>query len=681
MSKTTTISGTISQTVVLGASGVGSTLTVTDTGFILPVYTSGVASTYGNAGIDVRARLVDASVTNMGIVAGGAGGMPYGGATYRNGGVGIDVLGASTSINNGGLVSGGVGAYVGTFYTMTTPNGGIGIDLASAGGVLTNSGTINGGVGGGTSGQPAGTGGIGVDVTAAADISNSGTIHGGRGGYAFSGHGGNGGDGVDLRASGDRLVNSGNVAGGVGGSGGYGVNGPYPFGMTGTGVDMSAGTYLSNTGTVTGEIGVNAVGSAIIVNAGAIYSFGGASAGVELGKGAELTNTQSGTIGGSAGYAVNLGHYHYDYVAGGAGLDALSPAAITNQGIIFGGSGYFDASDSGCGIILHAGGTLQNTGLIEGGGAGFEAGAGVESTNAVVTNSGVISGGYGYRGGGLYMAGGSALNTGTIRSGSGSLANTRIGVGLDHATLTNAGTISGGSYAVTAADGSTLIIDPGAVFNGAVVATDSGDTLQLAGTSAGSLSGLGSAFAHFSFIAENAHADWTLTGSNVLAAGESLSDAGVLTVTGSLTDAAAASIKAGGEVTASGGGTILIDGVTLAGGVLTGSASGSIAIGLDPAGASGSRITVESGAFIGGFGAVNGAGVIDDGTVIARAGTLTVGVPISGTGALDIANGATLRTGGAVSVTNVHFNQGSGETLYVAKPTALSSRIAGFCRE
>ena len=211
-----------------------------------------------------------------------------------------------------------------------------------------------------------------------------------------------------------------------------------------------------------------------------------------------------------------------------------------------------------------------------------------------------------------------------------------------------------------------------------MVATDSGDTLQLAGTSAGSLSGLGSAFAHFSFIAENAHADWTLTGSNVLAAGESLSDAGVLTVTGSLTDAATASIKAGGEVTASGGGTILIDGVTLAGGVLTGSASGSIAIGLDPAGASGSRITVESGAFIGGFGAVNGAGVIDDGTVIARAGTLTVGVPISGTGALDIASGATLRTGGAVSVTNVHFNQGSGETLYVAKPTALSSTIAGF---
>ena len=521
--------------------------------------------------------------------------------------------------------------------------------MAGANAGLTNSGEIEGGLGGQTGGQPAGTGGVGVDVTAWAVISNGGTISGGQGGYAFSGQGGNGGNGVDLRAAGDRLENNGVVAGGNGGGGGFGVDGPYPFGINGVGVEMSAGTYLGNTGTITGELSVDATSAGTIVNAGTIFSVDSASAGVELGRGAELTNTQSGTIAGAAGYERYEGHYQYSYIPGGTGVEVRFAATITNQGTILGGSAYHYFPNGGCGIIFDAGGTLQNTGLIEGG-AGTPAGAGVEAKNAVLTNAGTIAGGYG---------GGT-------------------GVSLDHATLTNAGTISGYRDAVTASNGSQLIIDPGAVFIGAVVATDTGDTLQLAGTSAGFLSGLGSAFTNFSIIVEDAHAAWTLTGTNVIAAGESLSDAGLLTVTGSLADASAATIKAGGQVTASAGGTLLIDGVTLMGGVLTGAAAGSIAIGLDPSGASASRITVESGAFINGFGAVNGASVVDDGTIIARGGTLTVGVPISGTGALDIATGATLQTGGAVNVTNFHFNQGSDETLYVARPAALSSTIAGF---
>ena len=87
---------------------------------ILPVYTVGVPSSYGDVGVDVRARLTDASITNMGTVSGGAGGMSYGDTTYHTGGIGIDALGAGTLIDNAGLITGGAGAYVGTYDKITT---------------------------------------------------------------------------------------------------------------------------------------------------------------------------------------------------------------------------------------------------------------------------------------------------------------------------------------------------------------------------------------------------------------------------------------------------------------------------------------------------------------------------------------------------------------------------------
>ena len=53
-------------------------------------------------------------------------------------------------------------------------------------------------------------------------------------------------------------------------------------------------------------------------------------------------------------------------------------------------------------------------------------------------------------------------------------------------------------------------------------------------------------------------------------------------------------------------------------------------------------------------------------------------MPITGTGALDIASGAAVQNGGAVSVANLRFNPGTNETLTIAKPSALISRVGGF---
>ena len=101
--------------------------------------------------------------------------------------------------------------------------------------------------------------------------------------------------------------------------------------------------------------------------------------------------------------------------------------------------------------------------------------------------------------------------------------------------MTNAGTISGASYAVDFAGSATnrLVIDPGAVFVGKVVAAGATNTLELAsGTgSIGGVGGTGSSFGNFQTLAVDGGGNWTLTGANTTT---SVVDAGALDIAGTL---------------------------------------------------------------------------------------------------------------------------------------------------
>jgi hypothetical protein len=86
-------------------------------------------------------------------------------------------------------------------------------------------------------------------------------------------------------------------------------------------------------------------------------------------------------------------------------------------------------------------------------------------------------------------------------------------------TVTNAGTITGSPAIVFGGTGANrLIVDPGAVFSGAVSGSTSagaGNTLELASAaSTGTLSGLGTNFTNFKTVAEDGGASWKLTAAN-----------------------------------------------------------------------------------------------------------------------------------------------------------------------
>jgi hypothetical protein len=329
------------------------------------------------------------------------------------------------------------------------------------------------------------------------------------------------------------------------------VNAGSITGTNGDGVNLQAGGSVTNQagGTIIGYSGINAASAlAVVVNYGSIGETGPSIAAINFAAAGSVTNQSTGTISGHDGIS---GGGHSSLAVTNAGVITatllginLSSGSITNQmrGTITGAIGVYatdsatviNAGDitasSGNGIFLKAGGSVTNQAN-----ATITGHTGVRTANgpATVVNRGDITahgaGGYGV----ILIDGGSVTNQsgGTISGGLGILGRA---AGM---TVVNAGTIIGTDYALGFATGYTnwLIVDPGAVFVGRVSGGDTTSsttavsTLELtSATTSGTLSGLGSQFTGFIWTTIEAGASWTLTGTNALPTGTTVTNVGTL---------------------------------------------------------------------------------------------------------------------------------------------------------
>lgn len=315
-------------------------------------------------------------------------------------------------------------------------------------------------------------------------------------------------------------------------------------GSLGFGIDLISAGYILNSGTAAeifdGDVGIRLLMDGTVVNSGIISGGEGIAA-----SNAANTILNAGTISGTAGSGIQLvGGYILNsgtaavISGGGVGVSAAEHAATTivNDGTISGGL-------IGVQFESTQGGTIINDGTISGTGT---SGIGIDfvESGGYILNSGtaaVISGA-GENDGGLNLGspGGTVVNDGTIiGTGPGSLTNgIRIeggtivnalqsaeisgshfgifAVGETAATIVNAGTIDGGTFAVDfyGAGNDLLIVDPGAVFIGAVESTTATNVLELAaGDGAfGTLASIGSQFNGFSTVDFDSGANWRIEG-------------------------------------------------------------------------------------------------------------------------------------------------------------------------
>lgn len=442
---------------------------------------------------------------------------------------------------------------------------------------LQNQGSLAGGTGG-----KGGNGGAGGTTTAALQGANGsdGIVYGcgwyncnlppvpggsggtggqgGNGGVGVAGaQGGVGGDGV--RGTGFSLDNQNAItggAGGVGGTGGAGAQGTGggAGGLGGRG--SSAGYYSGQLGGAGGMGGAG--GQAGNGGAGANGAQGGVGGAGIQGTGFSLNN--SGAITGGNGGAGGAGGRGGTGGAGGAG-------GWGGMGGTSGNGYYWNNTPGGAGGTGGNGGQGGNGGNGGNGAAGGVGGAGIDGASFTLRNTGTITGGNGGIGGAVGAGGlpgtagprgqggtggtnyyygvtGPAGATGTIGTAgaagvAGSAGNGAAGGAgvraLGNATISNAGTISGGlanggtgarADAVQLSNGGNkLVLEAGSVIIGNVVSasgvTNGGDTLALGGevTASGGnlfdLAGIGGAaqFRGFQKFSKEGSQEWTLAGS------------------------------------------------------------------------------------------------------------------------------------------------------------------------
>jgi hypothetical protein len=384
-------------------------------------------------------------------------------------------------------------------------------------------------------------------------------------------------------------------------------------GYVGIEVTLSgARSYFGNTSTGTLKVattGVFGTGGAVsVVNAGTINSTGGSGIAVNLTAGGYLHNSSGAhllssgqgavIIGGAAGTVVNDG-----VLSGKDGIYFTANGTVINGSVNTAAS--ISASTSyGHGILVEGGvAAITNFGHVTGyyavdideGGAVANTGAssqiaghtgigisGTGTTTTTVTNDGTISGllaSVGPASGILIRAATNVTNnaTGTITGiddgiliGGATTTITNRGMIVGHTgvyssafttenvTVINSGTIAssnGGASLQFGAGINRLILDPGAAFVGKVYGNH---RLELAGTSAGTVSGIGTEFLGFGYVQVDAGSQWELTGGNSLASGVTMANSGTLTLAGTLTDEGI--FTNGGTLV--GGGTFIVDPAT-----------------------------------------------------------------------------------------------------------------------
>jgi FG-GAP-like repeat len=522
------------------------------TGFGVYVDTGGTVTNHGLIlGYDQGVHLaqVAGTLVNYGTIAGT--GTPSDAVVMYAGLLVNSAGGLLTGPGYGAKIGGGAGTVInyGTIVTTGVNNNALRL---MGGGLVENSGLISG------------TGsGDGVFLDAAATVTNAGTIIG-RTGVA---------DGSSSPAPG-QVVNYATIIG-TGGNGVYQIGGGVTNTVSGviTGyadavVIASSAGVVDNLGTIesTGPIadGVALYAGGTVTNYGAILAVGVSfPTGVYLATGGLVENF--GTVASPSDVGISLPNGGTIVNEAGALLqgiravevDGTSGGTVTNAGTIAGTAN---------GVLLKAaGGVVFNAGVVDAKYAVFLYAGGVATNTA----TGYISGYKAILG---TNSAATVANYGTMVGGS-SGAGGGIELGFGGSTVINGGTIVGGTALLFTGAGNLLVVDPGATFAGNVYGGGGGsDELELAGSSAvtGYIGGLGSQFFGFDQIAVDSGANWQATGSNALAAGVTLADAGTLAFASPLTNFGELGIGAGATLAlaqgAAGSGDIVFAG---ANGVLT----------------------------------------------------------------------------------------------------------------
>jgi fibronectin-binding autotransporter adhesin len=288
-------------------------------------------------------------------------------------------------------------------------------------------------------------------------------------------------------------------------------------GLISYGVNLHAGGAVTNTagGTIAAQNGNGVllnIAATTVINTGLITGGGTANAGIRMVAGGYVDNLFGGTITSAIqdGIAVRGG---IGTVLNSGDIIGQSNAVNSYDGVIFNqAAGILTNMQTGSitgaaiGVFFYkSGGTLTNFGHIGGINDGIVLEASGAITNAA---SAFITGGVGV---GVFASPGTIINDGTITGNNDGVALNAGG------TLANGGAIVGnaGTAAAFGGTGSNLLVlDPGFAFSGLVAGSNSASNmLELASSaSAGSVTGLGTAFTNFGPISFDPGSQWFISG-------------------------------------------------------------------------------------------------------------------------------------------------------------------------